>query len=60
MDHHEQHHQHHKKEREQRIEHAKERERQAEKLPQQLHPVWFVGLGIVLIGIIVLTWTFAR
>ena len=59
MDHHQQHHQHHEKEREQRIQHEKERERREEKLPRQIHPAWFVAVGIVLIGLVVLIWTFA-
>jgi type VI protein secretion system component VasF len=59
MDHHEQHHQHHQKEREKRIEHEKERERQQEKLPTQIHPAWFVAVGVVLIVAVVLVWTFA-
>lgn len=60
MDHHQQHHQHHEKERERRIEQAKEREHREEKLPRQIHPAWFVVVGVVLIGAIILTWTLAR
>jgi hypothetical protein len=60
MDHHEQHHQHHEKERQQRIQHEKERERREEKLPRTIHPAWFIAGGVVLIGLIVLLWTFAR
>jgi hypothetical protein len=56
MDHHEQRHQHHQKEREKRIEHEKERERQEEKLPRQIHPAWFLALGVVLIGLVIFTW----
>jgi hypothetical protein len=38
---------------------AKERERREEKLPRQIHAAWFVVVGIVLIGLVVLIWTFA-
>jgi hypothetical protein len=57
MDHHEQHHQHHQKEREERIKREEERERQEESLPRRIHPAWFVVLGVMLIGVIILTWT---
>jgi len=56
VDHHEQKHQHHEKEREKRIEHEKEREAQEEKLPRRIHPLWFVLLGALLIGVVVLSW----
>jgi hypothetical protein len=56
---HEQHHQHHQKEREKRIEHAKERERQSEKQPRQIHPLWLRVLGSVLLAPVVLTWILA-
>jgi hypothetical protein len=58
MDHHEQHHQHHQKEREERIKREEERERQDEALPRRIHPAWFVVAGLVLIGLIIMTWTF--
>jgi hypothetical protein len=58
MDHQQQHHQHHQKEREKRIEHARERERREEQLPRQIHPAWFVAAGVLLIGLVVLLWTF--
>lgn len=56
MDHHEQHHEHHEKEREQRIKHEKERERQSGQLPSRIHPAWFLVLGSVLVVLVVLTW----
>jgi hypothetical protein len=59
MDHHEKHHEHHRKEREERIEHEKEREREQDKLPVQIHPAWFMALGVVLIVAVILLWTFA-
>jgi hypothetical protein len=58
MDHQEKRHQHHEKERHERIEREKEKERAEEKLPVRIHPAWFVGLGVLLILIIVLGWTF--
>ena len=57
MDHREERHQHHEKERHERKEHEKEAERAAEKLPRQIHPAWFVGVGVVLIVLVVITWT---
>jgi type VI protein secretion system component VasF len=57
MDHHEQHHQKHEKEREQRKEHEKEWERREEKRPRQIHPLWFVAAGVVLVVLVVLIWT---
>jgi hypothetical protein len=56
MDHRERHHQHHEKEREERIEHEKERERREERLPRKIHPAWFLVLGTVLVGLVILTW----
>jgi hypothetical protein len=58
MDHHEQHHQHHEKEREERIKHEKEHERREEKQPWKIHPAWWVVMGVVLILVAVLIWTF--
>jgi hypothetical protein len=57
MDHHEQHHQHHQKEREERIKREEERERITEELPRRIHPAWFIVAGVVLIGLIIMTWT---
>jgi hypothetical protein len=56
MDHHEQHHQHHQKEREHHIKQQKEHEHQTEKLPGRIHPLWFLVLGTVLLGLVALTW----
>jgi ABC-type nickel/cobalt efflux system permease component RcnA len=58
MDHHEQHHQHHEKERQERIRHEKERERREEKQPWTIHPAWFAVVGVGLILVAVLLWTF--
>jgi uncharacterized membrane protein len=57
LDHHEQHHQHHEKERQEKIKHEKEWEHQHEKDVRQIHPAWFVALGVLLIILMVATWT---
>ena len=57
MDHQERRHQHHEKEREKRLAHEREIEREEERQVRRIHPAWFVGLGIVLIGLVLLTWT---
>jgi len=57
MDHHEQHHQHHEKERQGHIKREEERERQSEALPRRIHPAWFVAAGVLLVGLIIVTWT---
>jgi len=60
MDHHEQHHQHHEHERQARIRYEKERERASARLPRKIHPAWFLVLGIVLIVLVILTWTLTQ
>jgi hypothetical protein len=60
MDHHEQHHLHHQKEREHEKKERKEHEHEQEKKLRSIHPAWFVALGIVLILLVVLVWTFAN
>lgn len=59
MDHHAQHHQHHQKEREEKVKHEKEWEHKEEALPRTIHPAWFLVVGIVLIGLVILTWIMA-
>jgi hypothetical protein len=59
MDHHQQHHQHHQKEREEHIRREEERESKLDALPRRIHPAWFVAAGVLLIGLIILTWTLA-
>ncbi len=59
MDHHAQHHQHHEKERQEKIKHEKEWERKEEEQVRRIHPAWFVILGVVLIGLVILTWIMA-
>jgi hypothetical protein len=56
MDHQERRHQKHEKEREERLALERESEREEAKQVRRIHPGWFVGLGIVLIGLVVLTW----
>jgi hypothetical protein len=58
MDHREQHHQDHEKERAERIKHEKERERREEKRPRKIHPAWFAVVGVGLILVAVMIWTF--
>jgi type VI protein secretion system component VasF len=60
MDHHEQHHLHHQKEREHEKKEHKAHEHEQEKMLRTIHPAWFVAMGIVLILLIVLVWTFAN
>jgi type VI protein secretion system component VasF len=56
MDHQERHHQHHEKEREKRLVQEREIQREEENRVRRIHPGWFVALGIVLVGLVVLTW----
>jgi len=58
MDHDQQRALHHKKEREQEKRKEKEAEEKYEKSERPIHPAWFVGLGVVLISLIVLSWIF--
>jgi hypothetical protein len=55
MDHRERRHQQHEKEREKRLVQERETEREEEKQVRRVHPGWFVGVGIALIGLVVLT-----
>jgi hypothetical protein len=56
MDHQQRRHEHHEKEREKRLAHEREIEREEEKQVRRIHPGWFVGVGIALVGLVVLTW----
>jgi hypothetical protein len=58
MDHQQEHEFHHKKEREREKHREKEAEREEEKSVRTIHPAWFVVLGVLLIVLIVLSWTF--
>lgn len=58
MDHKEQHHQHHRAEREEKKKEHKEHERQEEKNALPVHPAWLLALGIALIAVAMLVWTF--
>lgn len=60
MDHKEQHHEHHRKEREHKIEEHRRRDEKEMEQPRTIHPGWFVALGIILIGAVILVWTFAQ
>lgn len=57
MDHKEQHHLKHEKEREHKKALAKQHEHQEEKELRTIHPLWFMVLGIVLIGGVIYVWT---
>jgi len=57
MDHQEQKHEHHKKEREEKLRHQKEWEREHKKLPTRISPLWFVILGMAFIALVIIFWT---
>ncbi len=57
MTHKEEKREHQEKEREQRIKRENERERAEEKQLRKIHPGWFVALGVVLTGMVIVTWT---
>ncbi len=57
MDHKEQHHQKHEKEREEKKKEQKAHDLEEMKRATGIHPGWFLAIGIVLIGLIVLVWT---
>jgi fatty acid desaturase len=59
MDHHEQHHVHHRQEREHEKKLHKAHEQELEKKTRftSIHPAWFLAMGVVLIGLVVLVWT---
>lgn len=58
MDHKAQHHQHHEKEREHKKKEHAEHERRAAKNLLPVHPLWLFVVGVVLVGVAVLVWTF--
>jgi hypothetical protein len=58
MDHKEQHHLHHQQEREHKKKEQKEHEREQEKKLLPVHPAWLFGLGVVLVLLAILVWTF--
>lgn len=57
MDHHEQHAQHHHHEREEKKRHEHERELRQAKQPRTMHPLWFLVMGIILTGAVVVVWS---
>lgn len=56
MSHQQKHDERHEKHRHEKQEREKRREEEWEKQPRQIHPGWFVSIGVVLIFVIVLTW----
>jgi hypothetical protein len=58
MTHQEEHHQHHRKEREEKKEERKQREHVEERRPGNIHPAWYLTLGLVLTMVATLIWTF--
>jgi hypothetical protein len=62
MDHHEQHHQHHVHEREQEKKREKEREKERERAEEKrllpVHPAWLLVVGVVLVLLALVVWTF--
>jgi len=59
MDHQEQHHEKHRKERDQHKHEHQLHEQHVMSEPRKFHRMWFVVLGAILIGAVVLVWTFA-
>jgi len=57
MDHQHEHHQHHQKEREHEKKMEKLRDEQEMKQLRVIHPAWFVALGVIGIGLVILVWT---
>jgi hypothetical protein len=58
MNHQEERHQHHRKEREEKKEARKEHEHVAERRPGNIHPGWYLALGLALTFVATLIWTF--
>jgi len=57
MDHKEQHHQHHLKQREHEKSLEKERSKEDEKRLTAIHPLWFLVAGVVLVVLVVASWS---
>lgn len=53
----EEHHQHHRKEREEKKEVRKEHEHAAERRLGNIHPGWYLAIGLVLTMIATIIWT---
>jgi hypothetical protein len=49
----------HEAQRKEKVARERQRVEEWEKRPRSIHPAWFVVLGVVLIGMVVLTWTLA-
>jgi cytoskeletal protein RodZ len=58
MDHQQQHHEHKEKEREQEKKEWKALEHEQGGKRRPIHPAWYVVVGVVLVGVAVLVWTF--
>ncbi len=58
MTHQEERHQHHRKEREEHKEARKQHEQAEERRPGNIHPAWYLALGLVLTLTATLIWTF--
>jgi len=57
MTHQEEHHQHHRKEREEKKEERKQHEHAEERRLGNIHPGWYLALGLVLTMVATLIWT---
>lgn len=58
MTHQQEHHQHHRKEREEKKEERKQHEHIQERRLGNIHPAWYLALGLVLTMVATLIWTF--
>jgi type VI protein secretion system component VasF len=58
MTHQEEHQQHHRKEREEKKEERKQHEHAEERRLGNIHPAWYLALGLVLTMTATLIWTF--
>jgi hypothetical protein len=59
MDHHEQHHQRHLKQREEHKKEERDHEHRVEQSGRLIHPAWFIAVGVVLLGLVIVVWTLA-
>jgi Na+/H+ antiporter NhaD/arsenite permease-like protein len=49
----------HQTKRKEKAAQERKRDEEWEKRPRSIHPAWFLALGVVLIALVVLTWTLA-
>lgn len=59
MDHQDQHHQRKEKERDEHRKEQREHDSRAVESGSPIHPAWFVAIGVVLVGAVILVWTLA-